>query len=63
MHAPSRSTSMGFFALNRIWHLPGLTFIWLLVNQEKNLLAIDCSCVFTLGMSSVQESGVVVSLA
>ena len=29
--------------------------MWLLVNQEKTLLAVDCSCVTTLGMSLVQE--------
>ena len=31
--------------------------IWLLVNQEKSLLAVDCSCVITLEMSSAQEYG------
>ena len=35
--------------------------MWLLVNQEKRLLAVDCSCVITLGMSSAQEYGVVSS--
>ena len=54
IHAPSRCTSVGFFVLNKIWHLPGLTFMWLLVNQEKTLLAVDCSRVTTLGMSPVQ---------
>ena len=29
--------------------------MWLLVNQEKTLLAVDCSCVTTLGLSPVQE--------
>ena len=61
IHALSRNTSKGFFVLYRIWHLSGLTFIWLLVNQEKTLLAVDCSCVITLGMSPVQEYGVVLS--
>ena len=28
--------------------------MWLLVNQEKSLLAVDCSCVTMLGMSPVQ---------
>ena len=43
------------FLCTVIWHFPGLTFMWLLVNQEKTLLAIDCSCVTTLGLSPVQE--------
>ena len=50
---------MRFFVLNRIWHLPELTFIWLLVNQAKSFLAVDCSCVIMLRMSSAQEYGVV----
>ena len=54
-------TSMAFFVFNLIWHLPGLTPIWLLVNQEKSLLAVNCSCLITLGMSSAQEYGVVSS--
>ena len=58
IHAPSRCTSMSFFVFNRIWHLPRLTFILLFANQEKSLLAVDCSCVITLGMSSAQEYGV-----
>ena len=28
---------------------------------RKKLLAVDCSCVITLGMSSSQESGIVSS--
>ena len=40
---------------NPLWFQEGLTFMWLLVNQEKTLLAVDCSCVTTLGMSLVQE--------
>ena len=58
IYAPSRYTSMTFSVFNRIWHLPGLTFIWVLVNQEKSLLAVDDSYVITLGMSSAQEYGV-----
>ena len=61
IHAPSRCTSITFFVLNRIWHLPRLTFILLFANQEKSLLAVDCSCVITLGMSSAQEYGAVSS--
>ena len=59
IHTPSRCTSMVFFVLNRIWNLVGLTFVWLLVNQEKSLIVVDCSCVITLSMSSVQGYGVV----
>ena len=58
---PFKITSMAFFVLNRIWHLPGLTFIWLLVNQEKSLLAVDCSYVITLDLLSAQQYGVVLS--
>ena len=58
-HAPSKCTSMAFYVHNRTWRLPGLTFIWLLVNEEKRLPAFDCSCVITLGMSSAQEYVVV----
>ena len=58
IHAPSICTPVGFFVLNKIWHLPWLTLMWLLVNQEKTLLAVACSCVTTLGMSPVQEYGV-----
>ena len=61
IHVPSRCTSMVFFVLNLIWHLPGLKFIWLLVHQEKSLLAVDCICVITLVMLSAQECGVVLS--
>ena len=32
-----------------------------MVDQEKNLLAVDCSWVITLGMSLAQEYGVVLS--
>ena len=60
-HAPSIFTSMEFFVLNRAWHFSGLTFIPLLVNQEASSLDVDSSCVNTLGMSSVQEYGVVSS--
>ena len=62
IHAPSRYPSIAFSALNRMWHLSGLTFTWLFVNQEKSSLAVDCSCVITLGMSSAQEYGVVSSV-
>ena len=47
IHAPSRCTSMQFFVLSKIWHLPGLFFIWLLVNQEKCILAFNYSSVIT----------------
>ena len=40
IHVPSKCTSMGFLVLNRISHLPGLIFMWLLVNQEKLYLPL-----------------------
>ena len=61
VHVPSRCTSMAFFVLNTIWHLPGLTFTWLLVNQEKSLLVVDCSYVITLDILSAQQYEVVLS--
>ena len=50
-----------FLCLIENKYLPGLTSIWLLVNQEKSLLAVDCFCVIMLGKSFAQEYGVVLS--
>ena len=47
--------------IKKTWHLPGLTSIRLLVNQEKSLLAVNCNCLIMLGMSSAQENGAVSS--
>ena len=57
----SKCTPMVIFVIKKIWHLPGLTSIRLLVNQEKSLLAVNCNCLIMLGMSSAQENGAISS--
>ena len=51
----SINTTSVILVLSKRWYLPGLAFIWLLLNQLKTFFKKACNREMTVGMTVAQQ--------